>query len=173
MVPHPSIKKEWVRKEWPMCNWAITVSSFLFFRGQDIYSFNTGNIWYNLFSGNSSHSDCHRSNIYLFVRGFRSKNGMSSTEMAPSRERERERIRETRVYHAFRAFSETGRQVLHWGKVSVHFGLLKPFSLHKEHVTHRERENCDFIIPSEIISSLWFYEGIWSRHRVFLQPTLA
>ena len=40
----------------------------------------------------------------------------------------------------------------------MHFGLLKPSSLHKEHVTHtereRERENCDFIIPSEIISRL-------------------
>ena len=81
----PFNKKEWVRKEWPMCNRAITVSSFLFFRGQDIQSFNTGNIWYNLFSGNSSHSDCHSSNIYLFVRDFRSENGMSSTEMSPSR----------------------------------------------------------------------------------------
>ena len=81
----PFNKKEWVRKEWPMCNRAITVSSFLFFRGQDIHSFNTGNIWYNLFSGNSSHSACHSSNIYLFVRGFRSENGMSSTEMSPSR----------------------------------------------------------------------------------------
>ena len=37
-----------------MCNRAITVSSFLFFRGQDIHSLNTGNILYNLFSGNSS-----------------------------------------------------------------------------------------------------------------------
>ena len=37
------------------------------------------------FSGNSSHSNCHGSNIYLFVRGFRSENGMSSTEMSPSR----------------------------------------------------------------------------------------
>ena len=68
----PFNRKEWVRKEWPMCNRAITVSSFLFFRGQDIHSFNTGNILYNLFSGNSSHSDCHSSNIYLFVRDFRS-----------------------------------------------------------------------------------------------------
>ena len=68
----PFNRKEWVRKEWPMCNRAITVSSFLFFRGQNIHSFNTGNILYNLFSGNSSHSDCHSSNIYLFVRGFRS-----------------------------------------------------------------------------------------------------
>ena len=79
----PLNKKEWVRKEWPLCNRAITVSSFLFFRGQDIH-FNTGNIWYNLFSGNSSHSHCHSSSIYLFVRGFRSENGMSSTEMSPS-----------------------------------------------------------------------------------------
>ena len=78
-------KKEWVMKEWPMCNRAITVSSFLFVRGQTIHSFNTGNILYNLFSGNSSHSDCHSSNIYLFVRDFRSENGMSSTEMSPSR----------------------------------------------------------------------------------------
>ena len=50
-----------------------------------IHSFNTGNILYNLFSGNSSHSDCHSSNIYLFVRDFRSENGMRSTEMSPSR----------------------------------------------------------------------------------------
>ena len=83
----PFNKKEWVRKEWPMCNQAITLSSFLFFRGQDIHSFNTWNILYNFFSGNSSHSesDCYSSNIYLFVRGFRSENGMSSTKMSPSR----------------------------------------------------------------------------------------
>ena len=30
----PFNKKEWVMKEWPMCNRAITVSSFLFVRGQ-------------------------------------------------------------------------------------------------------------------------------------------
>ena len=58
---------------------------FSVFRGQDIHSFNTGNIWYNFFSGNSSQSDCHSSNIYLFVHGFRSENGMSSTKMSPSR----------------------------------------------------------------------------------------
>ena len=74
-----------VIKEWPMCNRAITVSSFLFLRGQTIHSFSIGNILYNLFSGNSSHSDCHSSNIYLFVRDFRSENGMSSTKMSPSR----------------------------------------------------------------------------------------
>ena len=72
-------------KKWPMCNRAITVSSFLFVWWQTIHSFNTGNILYNLFSGNSSHSDCHSSNIYLFVRDFRSENGMSSTKMSPSR----------------------------------------------------------------------------------------
>ena len=81
----PFNKKERVRKEWPRCNRAITVSSFLFVRGQNIYSFNTGNILYNFFSGNSSYSDCHSSNIYLFVRGFRTENGMSSTEMSPSK----------------------------------------------------------------------------------------
>ena len=83
----PFNKTEWVRKEWPMtmCNRAITVSSFLFVWWQMTHSFNTGNILYNLFSRNSSHSDCHSSNIYLFVRGFRSENGMSSTEMSPSR----------------------------------------------------------------------------------------
>ena len=81
----PFNKKEWVIKEWPMCKRAITVSSFLFVRGQTIHSFNTGNIWCNLFSGNLSHSACHSSNIYLFVRDFRSENGMSSTEMLPSR----------------------------------------------------------------------------------------
>ena len=78
-------KKEWVIKEWPMCNRAITVSSFLFTGQQTIHSFNTGNIFCNLFSGNSSHSDCHSSNIYLFVCDFRSENGMSSTKMSPSR----------------------------------------------------------------------------------------
>ena len=43
-------------KEWPMCNRALTVSSFLFVRGQTIHfnSLNFGNILYNLFSGNSS-----------------------------------------------------------------------------------------------------------------------
>ena len=81
----PFNKKEWVIKDWPICNRAITVSSFLFVWGQTIHSFNTGNILYNLFSGNSSHSDCHSSNIYLFVRDFRSENGMSSIEMSPSR----------------------------------------------------------------------------------------
>ena len=49
-----------------------------------MHSFNTGNILYNLFSGNSPHSDCHSSNIYLFVRDFRSENGRSSTEMSLS-----------------------------------------------------------------------------------------
>ena len=81
----PFNKKEWVRKEWPMCNRAITVSSFLFVWGQMIHSFNTGNILYNLFSRKSSHSDCHGSNIYLLVCDFRSENGMSSTKMSPSR----------------------------------------------------------------------------------------
>ena len=39
------------------------------------------------FPKNSSHTDCHISNIYiyLFLRGFRSENGMSSTEMSPTR----------------------------------------------------------------------------------------
>ena len=81
----PCNKKEWVIKEWPVCNWAITVSSFLFVRGQTKHSFNTGNILYNLFSRNSSHSDCHNSNMCLFVRDFRSENGMNSTETTPSR----------------------------------------------------------------------------------------
>ena len=80
----PFNKKEWVIKEWPMCNRVITVS-LLFVREQTIKKFNIENILYNLFSGNSSHSDCHTSNIYLFVRDFRSENGMSSTEMSPSR----------------------------------------------------------------------------------------
>ena len=47
----------------------------MFVRGQIIHSFNTGNMLYNLFAGNSSHTDCHSSNIYLFVHGFRSENG--------------------------------------------------------------------------------------------------
>ena len=64
---------------------AITVSSFLFVWGQTIHSFNTGNILYILLLGNSSHSDCYSSNIYLFVPYFRSENGMSSTKMSPSR----------------------------------------------------------------------------------------
>ena len=78
----PFNKKEWVIKEWPMCNRAITVSSFRFVRGQNtIIFFNTGNILYNLFPGNSSHSDCHSFNIYLFVCDFRSENVMSSTQI--------------------------------------------------------------------------------------------
>ena len=81
----PFNRKEWVIKEWPMCNWAITFSSFLFVWGQTIHYFNTGNILCNLFSGNSSHSDCHSSNIYLFVCDFRSENRMCPTEMSPSR----------------------------------------------------------------------------------------
>ena len=48
-VPHPSVKRNEYWKEWPMCNRAIRVSSFLFFRGQDIHSFNTGTILYNWF----------------------------------------------------------------------------------------------------------------------------
>ena len=78
----PFNKKEGVRKEWPMCNRAITVSPFLFVREQDILLIL--GIFY-IFSRNSSHSDCHSSNIYLFVRGFRSENGMCSTAMSPSR----------------------------------------------------------------------------------------
>ena len=42
-------------------------------------------ILFILFSRNSPHSDCHRSNTYLFVRGFRSEKGRSSSEMSPSR----------------------------------------------------------------------------------------
>ena len=37
------------------------------------------------FPENSSHSDCHRSNIYLFARDFKSENGISSTEVSPTR----------------------------------------------------------------------------------------
>ena len=79
----PFNKKEWVIKEWPMCNRAITVSSFLVVRGQNTHTqkINNGNILYNLFPGNSSHSDCHSSNIYLFVCDFRSENVMSSTQI--------------------------------------------------------------------------------------------
>ena len=40
----PFNKKESVMKEWPMCNQAITVSSFLFVWGQTKHSFNIGNI---------------------------------------------------------------------------------------------------------------------------------
>ena len=61
----PFNKKEWVITEWPMCNWAITVSSFLFVWGQTIHSFKTGNILCNLFPRNSSHSDWHNCNICL------------------------------------------------------------------------------------------------------------
>ena len=66
----PFNKKEWVIKEWPMYNRAITISSFLFVRGQTIHSFSIGNILYNLFSGNSSHSDCHSSNIIFICAWF-------------------------------------------------------------------------------------------------------
>ena len=39
----------------------------------------------SLFSKNSSHSDCHSSNIYLFACDFKSEKGVSSTEMSPTR----------------------------------------------------------------------------------------
>ena len=81
----PFNKKEWVIKEWPMCSWAVTVSSFLFVRGQTTHRFKTGNISWNLFPGSSSHSECHNSNIYLLARDFKSENGMSSTEVSPTR----------------------------------------------------------------------------------------
>ena len=81
----PFNKKDWVIKEWPMCNLAITVSSVLFVRGQIMHCLKSIHILFILFSRNSPHSDCHRSNTYLFVRGFRSEKGMSSTEMSPTR----------------------------------------------------------------------------------------
>ena len=81
----PFNKKEWVIKEWPMCSRAITVSSFLFVRGQTTHCFNTGNISCNLFPRSSSHSDCQHSNIYLLARDFQSENGMRSTEVSPTR----------------------------------------------------------------------------------------
>ena len=81
----PFNKKEWVIKEWQLCNWVITVFSFLFVQGQTIHSFKTGNILCDLFSRNSSHSDCHSSNICLFARDFKSEKGMSSTETSPTR----------------------------------------------------------------------------------------
>ena len=68
-----------------MCNRVNTVSSFLFFRGQTTHCFKTGNISCNLFPGSSSYADCHNSNIYLFARDFKSENGMSSTEVSPTR----------------------------------------------------------------------------------------
>ena len=74
-----------VRTDW-LCQYVtLSAGKNCLVRGQNIYSFNTGNILHNLFSGNSSHSDCHSSNIHFFERGFRSENGMSSTEMSPSR----------------------------------------------------------------------------------------
>ena len=71
-------KKEWVKKEWPMCNWAITVSSFLFFRGQDIHSFNTGNI---LAQCSSSSLSCISPCTYISTSGFTSFFNLSITMM--------------------------------------------------------------------------------------------
>ena len=68
-----------------MCSRYITVSSLLFVRQQIVQSFKCGKILCNLFSGNSSHSDCRSSNRYLFTRDFKSEKGMSSPEMSPSR----------------------------------------------------------------------------------------
>ena len=68
-----------------MYNRDITYSSFLFVRGQTVHSFKFGNLLCNLFSGNKSHSDYLCSNIYLFARDFKSEQGMSSTEMSPTR----------------------------------------------------------------------------------------
>ena len=71
-------KKEWVKKEWPMCNWAITVSSFLFFRGQHIHSFNTGNI---LAQCSSSSLSCISPRTYISTSGFTSFFNLSITMM--------------------------------------------------------------------------------------------
>ena len=76
--------KKWVMKEWQTCNRAIIVSSFLLVWGQTIYSFRLGHTLCSLFFGNSSHSDCQSSNIYLLVHAFMSEKGMSSTEMSPT-----------------------------------------------------------------------------------------
>ena len=69
----PFNKKQWVIKEWSMCNRVITVSSFLFVQGQTTHCFNAGNISCNLFPESSSHSDCHNSNIYLLAHDFKSE----------------------------------------------------------------------------------------------------
>ena len=81
----PFNKKEWVIKE---CQCAIRPSqSLLFCLSEDKQNIllTLGMSYIIYFSGKSSHSDCHSSNIYLFVRDFRSENGMSSTEMSPPR----------------------------------------------------------------------------------------
>ena len=51
----------------------ITVASFLNVLGQTIHSFRFANTLFFLFSGNSSSSNCHSSNIYLFVHVFKVK----------------------------------------------------------------------------------------------------
>ena len=67
-----------------MCSRYITASSLLFVREQIAQSFKCGKILCNLFSGDSSHSDCQSSNTYLFTQDFTSAEGMSSFEMSPS-----------------------------------------------------------------------------------------
>ena len=77
-------KKGWVtkkQKKRPMHDQDITASSFLFVQRQTGQLFKFGNILWSLFSGNSSHSNCHTSNIYLFVRD----KAMSSPKMLPVR----------------------------------------------------------------------------------------
>ena len=80
----PFNKKEWVRKEWPMCNRAITVSSFLFFQGQDIHSFNTGNILYKCGRARKRH---RQRLIVRWRKGDRDGQMMRDTE-TDKRERE-------------------------------------------------------------------------------------
>ena len=67
-----------------MCNQATTVS----FSSSSVCPRTLSKLeilYVILFSGNSSHSDCHSSDIYLFAREFKSEKEMSSTEMSPTR----------------------------------------------------------------------------------------
>ena len=86
----PFNKKEWVRKGWPMCNRAITVSSFLFFQGQDIHSFNTGNILYKCGRARKRH---RQRLIVRWRKGDRDRQMMRDTE-TDKREREIEAERQ-------------------------------------------------------------------------------
>ena len=80
-----------MKKEWPMCNRAITVSSFLFENKQ--YTLLKPEIFYVIyFLGTHSTQTATVPvyiyiYIYLFACDFKSENGTSSIEMSPTRAR--------------------------------------------------------------------------------------
>ena len=82
--------KRCVVYEWPVCNGEVTASSLLLFQSRTkkcMQSFSLGKTLCSL--GKTlcgSHSDCQNcKDIYLFTRGFKSEERLSSSEMSSSK----------------------------------------------------------------------------------------